>query len=457
MPSKQKPLVAILIPFAFLLNITQTHALEKDLAILADGDRISGDLIEVTSKHVVLSTSHSGVVEIARTSVERLESTRPMAIMLTTGERIIGHIVSQENGKIRITSQSLGDQTIAMTQVATITPGVETANAGFKTSQPCPDKSSLSPAVTLSAASLAGVRGTGTDSALTNRTATPQEAQPVGGEKSIGQRPDDDEDIRKLFLRQSSVLLSPGQFEVEAGLQYQRSRVDATVLNTLNRELSVPLGLRVGLADHWQGYANLPLVYGYQQFSFDGEARSFQHAGIGDVSAGLNYQLLREGDGWPDLIASAGFSAPTGRSPYVDDGVGVALGSGHWKSNIGLQFIKTEDPVAIFGGLNYTYQFERNGLGRRVKPGDAIGYNLGLSFAINDRVSVSGEFIGSAQGETQQDGKRLVGTSREPIQFRTEMIYRASKDWYLAPTLTHSLNSDAPDVTIGVSTSHRFQ
>ena len=72
-------------------------------------------------------------------------------------------------------------------------------------------------------------------------------------------------------------------------------------------------------------------------------------------------------------------------------------------------------------------------------------------------MSVSGEFLGGAQGETRQDGQLMVGTSREPMQLRMGMIYRAKKNWYLAPTLTHSLNSDAPDVIIGVSSSHSFQ
>lgn len=433
------------------------YAEDRDSLLLNDGDRISGVLLEITPNHVVLSTSHSGVVKVVRSSLVRLETSRTVSVLLASGERVIGRISFQEDGSVRIASSSLGNHTIALSQIVAIKPENKAADAGFATSLTGQEKQDPPPsAVALSSELLAGVRGTGADATSTSRAAL-HEAESVAGDKPIGQQPADEEDIRKLFLRQSSVLLLPGRYEVEGGIVYQRTRVDSAVFNTLYRGLSVPLSLRVGLADRWQGFVNLPLNYGYQQFSFGDDEASFHNAGVGDISAGLNYQLLHEGDGWSDLVASAGFSAPTGRSPYADNGVGVALGSGHWSSNMGLQFIKTEDPVAIFGGLNYTYQFARNGLGKRVKPGDYIGYNLGLSFAINDRVSVSGEFIGGVQGKTQQDGKLLAGTSREPMQFRTGMIYRASKDWYLAPTLTNSLNSDAPDVAIGVSTSHRFQ
>jgi hypothetical protein len=43
------------------------------------------------------------------------------------------------------------------------------------------------------------------------------------------------------------------------------------------------------------------------------------------------------------------------------------------------------------------------------------------------------------------------------MQFRSGMIYRVAKDWYLAPTINYGLNRDAPDVTLGVSSSHRLE
>jgi opacity protein-like surface antigen len=275
--------------------------------------------------------------------------------------------------------------------------------------------------------------------------------------RSIGERPEDEADIRKLFLRQSSVLLPPGRAELEVGAQYQRSRNDSTVLNSLSRQALLTLGGRVGLAERWQGFFNLPLSYASQQFSFGQEESVTRRSGLGDVNAGVNYQLLREGSALPDVVALAGLSAPTGRSPYADGGSGVALGAGHWSANLGVQLIKTTDPVAIYGGIGLTQHFARNGLGRRIKPGNAFGYNLGLSFAINDTVSVSGEFVGSAQATTREDDVRMIGTSREPMQFRSGMIYRVAKDWYLAPTISYGLNRDAPDVTLGVSSSHRLK
>lgn len=352
-----------------------THA--SDTLTLANGDRLSGTLLEITAQHIALQTAHSGRIAVERAAVVRIDF----------------------------------DQR------------AETAL-------------------------LAAARGRGP---ATEKPATA--SQPAA---TIG-RPEDIEDIRKLFLRQSSVLLKPGEVEVEFGAEYRRARTAPLGLDSTQRMFSLPLGVRVGLGERWQGYANLPLAYGRSTVNNGTDETSQHKAGIGDLSAGLNYQIVREGEGWADLVATAGVSAPTGRSPYADNGAGVALGSGHWAANIGLQFVKTEDPVAIYGGLGYTHQFARNGLGQQIKPGNALGYNLGLSFAINDRVSISGEFIGSTQGATRTDGVRVIGSAAEPMQFRSGLIYRASKDWYLAPTLTYGLNSDAPDVVLGISSSHRFK
>ena len=413
---------------------------------LAGGDRISGVIEKVAAGHMVLTTSHSGVVSIALSSVTSIDAPGILSVDLINGERLIGRVESWGAGGLRITSKTLGSHTVAIADVDTIKSIASEGESGR--SRPFPVKheqmAQLS-AMPVAEASLGWIRGKGAEDSVSKDV------------KPIGQRPEDEDDIRKLFLRQSSVVLVPGQYEVEVGLQYHRTRVNSAVLNSLSRGLSIPLGARIGLAEHWQGFINVPLTYGNQQFSFGADESSFNHTGVGDVAAGVNYQLVKEGGGWPDIVASAGFSAPTGRSPYADEGVGVALGSGHWSANMGMQFVKTEDPVAIFGGINYTYQIARDNLGKRIKPGNAMGYNLGLSFAINDRVSVSGEFIGSVQAETREDGTRLVGTTREPMQFRTGLIYRVSKNWYLAPTVTYSLNTDAPDVVLGVSTSHRFQ
>lgn len=384
------------------------------------------------SGRVVISTNYSGHIGVSLQSITNLETRDPLSITLTSGEQIIGHIDSFANGKIQISSATLGKHVIPVASIATINPVGQAGNNNL--SDQSPDNLKLS--------QYRG-KGTGTD----NTADTPK---PIG-------RPADEEDLRKLFVRQSSIVLAPGQYEVEVGLQYQRSRFNSTVLNSLSRSLTLPIGLRTGLAAGWQGYVNVPLTYGYQQYSFDTDESSLHRTGVGDITAGVNYQLVREGNGWPDLVATAGLSAPTGRSPYADDGSGVALGTGHWAANVGLQFVKTEDPVAIFGGVGYTHHFARNGLGKRMQPGGSFGYNLGLSFAINDRVSISGEFIGSAQRATREDGVRVVGTDSEPMQFRTGLIYRIDKAWYLAPTLTYKLNNDAPDVVLGVSSSHRFQ
>ena len=356
-----------------------------DVLLMRNGDRISGEVVEITPDHVLVATTHSGLLKVDKAALQQL----------TINSDLLQRVVAVKE---------------------TVADGAMNA-----------------------------VRGKG------NQQSTHQELQ------RIGEPPADEADIRKLFLRQSSVLLAPGRAELEVGVQYQRSRSESTVLNSLNRQASLTLGGRVGFAERWQGFFNLPLSYASQQFSFGQEESVTRGNGLGDINVGVNYQMMREGATLPDMVALASFNAPSGRSPYADGGSGVALGAGHWSANLGVQFIKTIDPVAIYGGVGVTQHLARDGLGQRIKPGNAFGYNLGLSFAINDTVSVSGEFVGSAQAATRGDGARMIGTSREPMQFRSGMIYRVAKDWYLAPTISYGLNRDAPDVTLGISSSHRLE
>jgi hypothetical protein len=122
----------------------------------------------------------------------------------------------------------------------------------------------------------------------------------------------------------------------------------------------------------------------------------------------------------------------------------------------GLAFVKSLDPVVVFWGLDYTHQFERDGLGQRVQPGETFGYNLGLGFAVNEDVSLSAQVGGAYQTETRLGGIVADGTSREPVTLRLGLTNRWSSNTYLEPSVTFGLNDDAADVGLGLSITRRF-
>ena len=273
----------------------------------------------------------------------------------------------------------------------------------------------------------------------------------------IGQKPVEEADIRKIFLRQTSVLLHPGQVEFEASPGYIRNQSSSLVLNVKFRQFRMPLAARFGLFRRAEAYLTVPAVYVHREMSFADQAITYRQSGIGDATIGLNYEVTRENISRPDTIAFFSVTAPTGSKPNE---AGVSLGSGHWAVNAGVQFIKTVDPIALFGGILYSHQFPAryflNEAVHSVKPGETAGYNFGFGFAVNDNVSLSAQVTGSYQARAKADEKPVFGSSSEPVTLRWGLTYRYSRRTYIEPSVVIGLDDDASDFALGISFTHRL-
>ncbi|MEW6186882.1 MAG: transporter [Thermodesulfobacteriota bacterium] len=452
----------ILIP---LLWLTWPGSADADQLFLTNGDRISGDLISFSPDEVRISTPYSGILRIPRQSVLRISTHNKVVVDFISGERIIGRVTAGEGGASIIQSDLLGNRSLALESIKIIQPLVigETA----------PDKISPQPSSTvqqmeadlvdlqgrqmMEAALLAETRGKGSDSPKAEEKAVEISAEKSAPSKPIGQKPEDEEDIRKIFLRQSSVLLRSGQVEVEGGLNYLGTQSVTSVYNIKLRQFQLPLTLRIGLLERLEGFVSLAYLFNRQDLSFAETHSGKTKNGLGDTTLGMNYEIFREGALWPEIITNIRFKAPSGAPPQED---GLSLGSGHWAGSFGLQFIKTVDPVVLFWGLQYTHEFKArhyfNDGFHDIQPGKTIGYNLGLGFAVNEKVSLSAQVLGSYQWDTESEGKKLSGSSNEPVSFRSALTYRWSKKFFIEPSLGIGLNEDAPDFSLGLSATHRF-
>ncbi|MDM7997712.1 MAG: transporter [Acidobacteriota bacterium] len=286
-----------------------------------------------------------------------------------------------------------------------------------------------------------------------------QEEGPTGTQtpKPIGQKPEDETDIRKIFLRQSTVLLRPGQVEIEAGPEYTRNQVSSPILNAKLRQFRMPLSARIGLFNRAEMYMTVPAVYARQEFAFAESAVANGEFGLGDVSAGLNLEIARETARWPDVIGFVALSAPTGSKPKE---TALSLGSGHWELGFGAQFIRTVDPVALFAGVYYAHAFPAryfvNDAVQSVDPGETAGYNFGFGFAVNEDISLSAQITGSYQSNARASGKDIFGSSREPVSLRSALTYRCSPKIYLEPSVTIGLDDETADFALGISLTRRF-
>jgi hypothetical protein len=428
-----RPIGVILFLLFWFIAAGQLPA-RADQLVLTNGDRISGKLITFSEDLVRIETQSAGIIQLERKYVARLSLDEKAAVDLVSGERINGRIVGGEGRSVVIQSSILGERTLSIDKIKEIHVGP----AGQ-------DRSSVE---------LSGVVGKGVASASSSQASKPAEAQKP---KTIGQKPEDETDIRKIFLRQTTVLLHPGQIEIEAAPGYTRNQASSPILNAKLRQFRIPFSARIGLFNRAEMYVTVPAVYVRQEFAFAENAVSRREFGTGDAIAGLNLEIARETARRPDFIAFAGVSAPTGSKPNEK---GLSLGSGHWEASFGVQLIKTVDPVALFAGVYYSHQFEaryfiNDGVGT-VNPGEIAGYNFGFGFAVNENVSLSAQVSGSYQSNAQADGMTVFGSSSEPVSLRSALTYRYSRSTYVEPAVTIGLDDETPDFTLGISVTHRF-
>jgi Putative MetA-pathway of phenol degradation len=269
---------------------------------------------------------------------------------------------------------------------------------------------------------------------------------------SLGPKPEDEEDLRSVFLRDASVILPPGTWDLEVGLEYRRAKTDDLLSSSdLTRQIRMPLTARFGIRKGLEGLVSVPLIHSYREVSESGTINSDDETGLGDVSMGASFQIMQEKTSWPELLGSVQVRAPSGDDPYRGGGTRPPLGSGHWALAASLQWVRTTDPLVLFGGIGYVHQFSRDSAGRKYQPGPGVQYSMGLGFSVNDDVSLSGRFAGVLQGNWEIDDETVEGSSYEPMTLRVAATMRCRRNMYLEPAVSFGLNDDAADVFVGAS------
>jgi len=324
---------------------------------------------------------------------------------------------------------------------------------------------------------------------------TPKSAEPENQpqEQPVGVRPPEPEssaiDATAIF-EQGGALTPKGMLVVEPSFQYSHSSSNRVALvgytiipsvtiglidirNVESNTLIGALDLRYGITSRLEVEAKLPYVYrsdssasqaaGSQNqnltnvFSADGE-------GIGDLEFGLRYQLNRATSG-VYYVASIRAKSNTGKNPFevpVDAATGLETelptGSGFWGVQPGITVIIPSDPAVFFGSMSYMYNIPRNisGVGR-IDPGDIVGFNFGLGFALNEKTSVSFGYDHSVVGRVRKDDDLLPGTMM--LQIGTLLLgysHKYSDKLSFCVSLGAGLTDAAPDVQLTLRVPYSF-
>lgn len=268
------------------------------------------------------------------------------------------------------------------------------------------------------------------------------------------------------FLRAQDVLLKQGAWQFDTGLAYALfdndiplpvydsntgEMVDVVEGHARLRLLYTPLGVRYGLTNNVQLFGYLPTGWSNTQVSAVGTSEERNKGGIGDLTAGASVHLLKGEAQLPDVIGNVGFTAPTGPFdiPLFGLAPGSGLGQGFWALSAQLLFINRYDPIIVFYGVGYRHLFERDLHGVLQAPGEQINYQMGVGFAVNDRVTLSTAFQGFYITNTALEGQVVPGTNLEPISLRfAATISRNCR--ILEPFVIVGMTDSAPQANCGI-------
>jgi hypothetical protein len=261
--------------------------------------------------------------------------------------------------------------------------------------------------------------------------------------------------LERTLVREGGLLLPEGAVEIEPSFSYlyQESTEDFTKDREDNVEASVTA--RIGLP--WDSQFELTVPYGYveERTSTLGPETDRNVHGFGDIQIGLTHQLLRE-RGWvPDVLASVNWSANTGKGdPLVSDD--PAIGSGYHSLQAGLTFVKSQDPLVFFGGVNYLANLPTETPAGRVDTGDGVSLRLGTALAASPYTSLRFAVSSIFAGNRSVDGQDQTESDQRAASFEIGGGTVLGDSTLLDVSATIGITDDAPDFQFAVSLPTRF-
>lgn len=362
---------------------------------------------------------------------------------------------------------------------------------------------------------LGQVRGAGTAPAAAVRPAasperielpTMAQAGTAQQQRPVGQAPTQDrpKEVAQIF-EQPGILTPRGKVVLEPGLQFAYSSSSRVALSGFTIIPSLLIGVvdvrevkretwtasltgRYGITNRFEVEARVPWVYRRDSVLArpigTGEATDslFETnvSKIGDVELTGRYQLNDGGADKPYYVGWLKFKTRTGRDPFEATKVaspspgGAGLdeepptGSGFYSLTPGVTFLLPSDPVVLFGGLSYTYNFKRKDVDvpavggltttvSEVKAGDILGFNFGMGLALNEKSSLSLGYDHSVVGKTKIESQTASLSQR--VHLGTLLIgysYRYAPNRNINLSLGMGATRDAADAQITLRMPYSF-
>ncbi|WP_404416410.1 transporter [Marinospirillum sp.] len=403
---------------AFFILILICSPLMADRLHLSNGDTFSGRLVSYQDEQGVFVLESGSTIRIDTSQISALETDKRYQVLFNSGDRLTGQLLIDSQGQ---TSLRTLNQEVAL-ELSQVTRLVR----DFSQDKPT------------------------------------EEADTSIGEERASQPPQD-------FLADSAVLLAPGRFELELGLNFKQSRESHSLMNVgyferssfSARMLEWQATASYGLGERWEVWLKAPFTYVHiEQVSTNKYVRDTDEWRLADVSLGSRYQWIRESAATPAISFNFSLTAPTGQKNYYEPQDTwqdpLSNGNGHWFASAGMAAVRTLDPVNLFGGLTYSHGLEETIDGYEVNPGWQLSGYFGLGFALNEKISLGQRFTYSYHSRIKADGVTVYGSDREPMSLSFSASYRLNPDWVITPQITFGLNEDGGTPTASLTGRRRF-
>jgi hypothetical protein len=305
-------------------------------------------------------------------------------------------------------------------------------------------------------------------------------------DEAVGEPPEVERPEVAAISEVGGVLTPQGYLVIDPQVEYVHSSedrfffqgveiVDSVLIGALEAEsvsrdsIAPSFGARYGITSRLEIDFRVPFVYRDDRETItppggSATTNTLNASDIGDVEAGIHYQVNDGMGGWPFFIANLRGKTDTGRGPFdVDfDSTGLPTelptGSGFLSIEPSVTVIYPTDPVVFFVNVGYQWNVEKDvdtfipttGQVGDVDPGDAIKGSFGMGFALNERTSFT---LGYEHNYIQETDFEVDGveTSDETLQIGS-FLFGFSHRWtdHVSTNLNFAIGAteDAPDVRV---------
>lgn len=411
--------------FIFLIvMLASIHGVQADTIHLKNGDLLSGEMISFGQGIVVFKSSYGPPLKFQSEDITSLMTEAEYEVVFVNGDRATGLLEENEARQGILMSENLERVDIEFSNVVGLVKKFDGGNG----------------------------------SQTLNKSMKPQQY----GQQKIDETPLD-------FLTGSTVLLAPGQYELDVGMSYKQFRdkhslysVDRFQKSTRSaRMFEVRSSLRAGLMAGIEGYVSVPVTYTHvEDVSSNKYVRDAEAWDVSDLGFGLQYQLTAETANLPAFSLTVDGSAPTGKKRYRDQFHDwkdpLDNGSGHWSVAPGLAFARNVDPAILFGGISYRYYFSETIDGYRVKPGALLGSYFGIGFGLNEKLSLGSRLSYAHRENMMVNREKILGSDVDPVELSFNASYRAFDRWVISPQITFGINQDAGQPLLALNVKRQF-